>query len=137
MKSRTSFIGSIVTIILLIITIIFIYQSYKTNNFNDFQRSERQYGKSEFKRDKETKYSEHDSYEIIQNEFNDAMFYKTIKTKENTPYKVTCMVKTENVEPQEENKAIGAQIATNNTTERSVAISRHNRLAKNRIHIQF
>ena len=51
------------------------------------------------------------------------MFYKTISTKENTPYKVTCMVKTEGVEPQESNNAIGAQIATNNSTERSVAIS--------------
>ena len=109
--------------IILIGIICFVYKIYKANNFNDFQRSERTLGISEFKRDEKIKYSKKSSYEIISNEYNDAMFYKTISVKENTPYKVTCMVKTENVEPQEANNAIGAQIATDSTTERSVAIS--------------
>ncbi len=107
----------------LIVTFCFVYNIYKANNFNKFQRSERIIGISEFKRDNKVKYSDKESYEIISDEYNDAMFYETIKTKENTPYRVTCMVKTENIEKQEENKAIGAQIATDSSTERSVAIS--------------
>ncbi len=122
-KKISSKISFIVTLIISIVLICFIYKIYRISNFNDFQRSERTIGISKFKRDDKEKYSKNDSYEIISDEYNDAMFYKTISVKENTPYKVTCMVKTENVEPEEVNNAIGAQISTNNTTERSVAIS--------------
>ena len=38
------------------------------------------------------------SYKIESDEYNNALFYKTLKTKKNTPYKVSCYVKTENVE---------------------------------------
>ena len=125
-NKKSSFLSKIIyflTLVVIFVAFCVVYHAYKTTNFNDFQRSERTVGISEFKRDSEVKYSEKDSYEIISDEFNDAMFYKTIKVQKNTPYKITCMVKTENVEQEENNSAIGAQIATNNTTERSVAIS--------------
>ena len=105
-RKISSKISSIITIILLVSATIFVYHTYRVNNFNDFKRSERTIGLSKFKRDKDVKYSESDSYEIISNDYNDAMFCKAVKVKENTPYKVTCMVKTENIEKEEENSAI-------------------------------
>ena len=51
------------------------------------------------------------------------MFYKAIKVNKNQPYKVTCMVKTNNVEGKDSNSGIGAQIAISETDERSVAVS--------------
>ena len=113
----------IITFIILVGIICFVYGIYRANNFNDFQRSEGIVGKSQFRRDEEVKCSDKPSYEIISNDYNDAMFAETIKTKENTPYKVTCMVKTEGVEAQEINNAIGAQISIEKSTERSVAVS--------------
>ena len=78
---------------------------------------------SEFKRDKEIKYSDNNSYKITSNEFNDAMFSKEVQVQKNTPYKVTCMVKTKGVEAEKNESSIGAQILISDTVERSVAIS--------------
>ncbi len=105
-KKKSSKFNYIISIIVLIMTIVFIYTIYRVNNFNDFQRSERIIGTSKFKRDNQVKYSEKDSYEIISEQYNDAMFYKKIQVKQNTPYKVKCMVKTEDVIAEDENKAI-------------------------------
>ena len=111
-----------VSVIILCILLYFAYQYYQGNNFNDFIRSESNLYTSEFKRDNEIKYSKTKSYKISSEEYNDAMFYKTIKVEKNQPYKVTCMVKTEDVTPKEETSGVGAQIAIEGTTERSVAI---------------
>ena len=70
---------------------------YKQNNFNEFVRSETNLHTSQFKRDSEIKYSKQNSYKIISNTANDATFYKKVKVQKNTPYKVTCMVKTEDI----------------------------------------
>ena len=51
------------------------------------------------------------------------MFSQEIKVKKNTPYKVSCMVKTNGVEKEEEKSGIGAQISIVGTTERSIAIA--------------
>ena len=51
------------------------------------------------------------------------MFYKKIKVIPNTAYKVSCMVKTENVENMEGKYTGGAQISINGTTETSEAIT--------------
>ena len=51
------------------------------------------------------------------------MFYKTVQVEKNTPYKVTCMVKTSDVEAQDMQSGVGAQISIEGTTERSVAVS--------------
>lgn len=51
------------------------------------------------------------------------MFYKKVKVQKNQAYKVKCMVKTNNVQAKEETSGVGAQIAIEETTERSVAVS--------------
>ena len=112
-----------ITLVILLILVYFAYQYYQLNNFNDFVRSETNLYTSQFIRDNDVKYANKRSYKINSEEFNDAMFYKKIKVNRNQPYKVTCMVKTNNVQAEQENSGIGAQIAIEGTTERSVAIS--------------
>ena len=50
------------------------------------------------------------------------MFSKEIKVEKNTPYKVSCMVKTNNIEAEKEKSDIGAQISISDTTEKSISI---------------
>ena len=114
---------NIITFTVLIIALYFAYQFYKLNNFNEFVRSEANLGTSEFKRDNKEKYSESNSYRIASNDFNDAMFSKQISVQKNTPYRVTCMVKTNNVVSDKDASGIGAQISISDTTERSIAVS--------------
>lgn len=123
-KNRTRFgnIAYTITLIFLIVMLYFAYQYYQTNNFNDFVRSEKNLYTSEFKRDSEIKYNNQRSYKISSAEYNDAMFYKNIKVEKNTPYRVTCMVKTKDVTSEEEKTGVGAQISIEGATERSVAI---------------
>lgn len=120
MKSKV--INIIMWIILLVILFV-AFNFYKVNNFNEFSRSEADLHISQFKRDKQVKYTKTDSYKIVSNMANDATFYKSIKVKKNTPYKVTCMVKTENVVPENDISGVGAQISVIGTTEKSVAIT--------------
>ena len=75
------------------------------------------------KRDSEVKYSKTNSYKITSNNENDATFYKKVKVQKNKPYKVTCMVKTENVKSEGDISGVGAQISIIGTTEKSVAIT--------------
>lgn len=112
-----------ISLAILLVVLYFAYQYYQMNNFNDFIRSEVNIYTSHFTRDKDIKYTNQKSYKIESPEYNDAMFYKTIKVKKNQPYKVTCMVKTNQVQPEEEKSGVGAQISIEGTTERSVAIS--------------
>lgn len=122
-KTRKNKIIDFIILLILLVILYFAYQYYQTNNFNEFIRSETNLYTSTFKRDDEIKYSDRRSYKIESNEFNDAMFYKTIQVEKNQPYKVTCMVKTKDVVSKEENSGIGAQISIEGTTERSIAIS--------------
>lgn len=122
-KVRKHNIGYVFTLVILLVLLYFAYQYYQENNFNDFVRSETNLYTSSFKRDEQIKYSNTRSYKIESPEYNDAMFYKTIKVEKNTPYKIKCMIKTNNVSAETENSGIGAQIAIEGTTERSVAIS--------------
>lgn len=112
-----------ITLIILLILLYFAYQYYQSNNFNDFIRSETNLYTSSFKRDNNVKYSDKKSYKIESPDYNDAMFYKAVQVEKNTPYKITCMVKTNEVEAQDMLSGVGAQIAIEGTTERSVAIS--------------
>lgn len=107
----------VITLLFLLVILYFAYEYYQSNNFNDFIRSEKNLYTSKFKRDKETKYSQKSSYKISSDEFNDAMFYKEVQVEKNQPYKITCMVKTENVIPQEQQAGIGAQISIEGSTE--------------------
>lgn len=120
MKSKiTNIIFWIITLIAIVLT----FNFYKKNNFNDFVRSEMNIHTSKFQRDSEVKYSKNDSYRIVSNEENDATFYKTVRVKKNMPYKVTCMVKTDNVVAKNDISGVGAQISVIGTTEKSVAIT--------------
>ncbi len=116
-------IANIITWIILIAVFVSAFNFYKNNNFNEFVRSEINLHTSEFKRDDKIKYGKSNSYRIKSEIANDATFYKTVKVQKNTPYKVTCMVKTENVIPENNTAGIGAQISVIGTTEKSVAIT--------------
>lgn len=109
--------------IMLIIGIYFTYKFYSNNNLNQFIMSEKNLYTSNFSKDTKVKYGENNSYKILSPEYNDAMFYKTISVEKNTPYKVTCMVKTSDVQSENNLLGSGAQISVEDTTERSVAIS--------------
>ncbi len=120
------FIINVIMIVILIIAIIIAFQFYQSNNFNDFILSEANLGISEFERDTEETYSDTSSYKITSNEFNDAMFSQEIEVEPNTPYKVTCMIKTRGVEAEDNISSVGAQITIADTVERSIAISGDN-----------
>ena len=120
MKSK---IINIIFWIITLIAIVLIFNFYKKNNFNDFIRSEMNMHTSKFQRDSEVKYSKNDSYRIVSSEENDATFYKTVKVQKNMPYKVTCMVKTENVVAENDISGVGAQISIVGTAEKSIAIT--------------
>lgn len=116
-------VANIITWIIIIIVLIVAFNFYKKNNFNEFVRSELNLHTSEFKRDDKVKYENISSYKIISDIKNDATFYKKVKVQKNMPYKVTCMVKTENVIPENDVSGIGAQISIIGSTEKSVAVT--------------
>lgn len=112
----------IVRIIWLIIFVIFIIvflSIYNKYNFHNFTKSVRETGITSFQRDKEIKYSDSNSYKIDNADYNDAMFYQEVQVTPNTPYRVTCMVRTEQVENLDNTKTGGAHICIEDTTERS------------------
>lgn len=121
-KSLLNKIAYIVIVLVLCTLVYYTYQYYQINNFNNFVKSELNLYESKFKRDNKVKYDDKKSYSIESNEYNDAMFYEEVKVEKNRPYKVTCKVKTENVEAKDGNSSVGAQISIEGSTERSVAI---------------
>ena len=126
MQKRKSIFSKMLSLLLLIcavVVLVKVYGIYKSKDYNEFIRAEKSPYTSNFTRDKEVTTGKSASYKIESKEFNDAMFYETIKVDPQTPYKVTCMVKTENVINQENNFGGGAQISIEGTTERSNAIS--------------
>lgn len=120
MKSK---IMNILSWIIIIVILIFALNFYNINNFNEFIKSEMILHISEFKRDNQIKYSDAQSYKITSKVLNDATFCKTVKVKKDTPYKVTCKVKTENVIAEDDILGIGAQISIIGSTEKSMAIT--------------
>ena len=114
---------SLIVIIILIYILILVYNAYKQKFFNDFSTAELTLHLSEFSRDKDVQYEDGiDSYKIVSNTMNDATFYKTLEVEKNTPYKVSCMVKTENVVTENEVSESGAQISIIDTVEKSESI---------------
>lgn len=120
MKSK---IMNVLSWIIIIVILILALNFYNINNFNEFVRSEMILHTSEFKRDNEIKYSNTESYRITSEVLNDATFCKTIKVEKDTPYKVTCMVKTEDVIAENNMLGVGAQISIIGTTEKSMAVT--------------
>lgn len=114
---------NILSIAIMVISIIALVVIYSKYNYNDFIKSVREREKTEFVRDQEIKCSQMDSYKIENTDYNDAMFYETVSVTPNTPYKVTCKVKVENVVNEDTAKSGGAHIAIAGTTERSIMLS--------------
>lgn len=108
---------------ILLVILYFAYQYYQLNNFNDFVRSEANIYTSQFTRDKETKYNNKRSYKIKNPKYNDAMIYQKIQVKRNQPYKVTCMVKTKDVQAKDGISGVGAQLSIEGSTEKSVTVT--------------
>ena len=119
MQKTSNVIKNIIGTIIIIAILICAYQIYKKYNFNDFVKAEYNLGVSKFEKDTSVKYNKKDSYKIENTSYNDAMFYKTISVKPNTPYKITCKIKTENVTSKMENSDSGAHICIADTTEKS------------------
>lgn len=113
----------VVIVLVLVFVAINAYYRFEEKNFNDFVRTEYNLYTSEFERDGKVKYSKNDSYKIKSDTANDAMFYKEITVTPNTPYKVTCMVKTKDVMPQKEVSNAGAHISIADTVEKSKSIT--------------
>ncbi len=116
-------IGKILFLVIIIAILVIAYLIYSKYNFNEYVKAEYNRGLSEFERDSKVKYSEVNSYKIHSEQYNDAMFYKEIPVSPNTSYRVTCMVKTENVENEESNVDAGAHICLNKTMEKSVDVT--------------
>jgi len=121
--------GSILTkilytffVIVLIVILFSLYQIYNDNNFNGLTKSEFNIYTSNFSRDKLVQYNDKPSYKIESNSFNDAMLSKKISVKKNTPYKVTCMAKVENVVTEAEKSCGGAHVCIADSLERSKAL---------------
>lgn len=119
MQKKSSKIKSIISIIIIIAVIAVGYTFYKKYNFNNFVKAEYNLGLSTFERDSAEKCIEEDSYKIINTNYNDAMFFETIEVQPNTPYKVTCKIKTENVKSKNENTDSGAHICIGESLEKS------------------
>ena len=97
---------------------------YKTNNFNGFQKAMVDVTRmTEFKRDSNVKYLENDSYRIENKEYNDATIYKEIEVEPNTPYRLSCMVKTQDVSCEKTDRDGGVLIGLLDTTEYSAPIT--------------
>lgn len=122
-KSVTGRIIYIIVLAILIFVAVSLYNRFEEKNFNDFVRTEYVLYASEFKRDDSVKYSKNDSYKIKSDTLNDAMFYKEIQVTPNTPYKVTCMVKTQDVKTGKEVSNAGAHISIADTVEKSKSIT--------------
>lgn len=116
-------IKDIVFVFIVIFTLSKLYGLFRTYYFNGFTKAEYNSGQTTFSRDAKEKYSEAYSYKLESKTFNDAMFYKTIDVEPNTPYKISCMIKTENVEPNKVNTDAGAQICIVDTTNCSKIIT--------------
>lgn len=110
-------------VVIMILIIYILFGVYKSYYFNGFVKAETTVGISQFKRDSDIKYSKSDSYKIISPVQNDAAFYKEIEVEPNTPYKVTCMVKTENVIPSGINTDGGACISIIEDSEISKSVT--------------
>lgn len=119
MQKKSKKIKNIISFIIIVVVLVVGYKIYKKNNFDDFMKAEYHLGLSKFERDTQVKCVKNDSYKIISEEFNDAMFYETVDVLPNTSYKVTCKIKTENVKSKNENTDSGAHICISETLEKS------------------
>lgn len=111
-------ISSVLFMAFMIIVLITSFRQFKKNYFNGFEKAVTdELKQTTFLRDSKITYSKSDSYKIESKEFNDATFYKEIEVEPNTMYKISCMVKTENVKCEDLSKEGGATIGLLETVE--------------------
>lgn len=122
-QDKKNLISNVIFVIFIIGIVSIACILFEKYNYNNYQKSEYYAHKTSFLRDSKIKYNKSKSYKISSKDYNDAIFYKTIKTEKNTPYKITCKVKTENIETEKENSNAGANIAVLDTTEKSKSIT--------------
>lgn len=122
-KNIDSKIANIIFTIIVLVILYKLFGVYKTYYYNEFTKAEYNLGVTKFTRDNDVKYSYDYSYKLESKDFNDAIFYKKINVKPNTPYKLTCMVKTEDVITENGKSNSGAQISILDTTECSKSIT--------------
>lgn len=118
-KRKLNTIKNIISFIIFAILIYLAYAVYQKYNFNDYIKAEYSMGLSNFERDNKVKCENYNSYKIENIDYNDAMFYKTIKVTPNTPYKVTCKIKTQDVKTNKDNTDAGAHICLKDGVEKS------------------
>ena len=118
-KTIGSMIGNIIFVVIIALILIKLYSIYQKYCFNDFIKATTQANITKFVKDDKIKFLNQSSYKIESCDFNDAVFYKEISVTPNTPYKVSCMVKTENVQAEDEISASGAQICIIDSSESS------------------
>lgn len=123
-EKRMISISGIFYMIVIILGLFALVYIYRTNYFNGFEKATVSiFKKTKFVRDSKVKYSDYDSYKIQSSEYNDATFYKEVEVTPNTPYKISCMVKTENVTCEDPNKDGGVIIGLLDTIEYSAPIT--------------
>lgn len=122
MKKFLKIIFKLALIGILIGGLYFVYNIIETNNFKDYKKSVVEQNVTEFKKDNDVKYSSKRSFKINSPKYNDAMISKNLNLKKNKSYKFSCMVKTENVESENNKSGSGAHISIEGTTVRSIAI---------------
>lgn len=122
MKTFFKIVGKIISFSItafLVFAIIYIYTNYY---FNDYNKAILNADVTSFYRDSEIKMNDKKSYCIDSSDFNDAMFFKTLEVEKDTPYKVSCYIKTENVVNEIEKSEGGANICIQDTVEKSKSI---------------
>lgn len=118
-KKRKKIISTIFIIVLLIFAII-VYHKY---DYGFYSKGISERGKTVFSRDSRTTTNKKSSYKIENKDYTDSMFYREISVKKNTAYKVSCMIKTENVLQYQDAQISGAQITLKGTEEHSEIVS--------------
>ena len=118
MKKVISRIFSLIILIGLITALVYIYNKYY---FNDFIKANENKGETSYYRDSSQKYNGQKSYCIENKDYNDTLFFKEISVKKDTPYRITCMVKTENVE-SDKPETSGACISIMGTADQTIPI---------------
>lgn len=116
-KSKNIF--STIIIIIMLIILIVVYSKY---DYNFYSKGVSDFGLTSFTRDKSEKYSEENSYKLENKDYTDSMFFRKIQVSKNSLYKVSCMVKTDNVEGYEGDSVAGAQIILKGTENHSEVV---------------
>ena len=119
-------IGKFILFLTILLSIVICVVNYLYDNvgYGYFEKAVANENMTHFGRDSKIKYSNMNSYKIENKDFNNATFYKKIKVNKNTPYKISCMVKTENVEVLDNSYSnSGAKISILNSNEQSDCVT--------------